>query len=88
MYSCSVAKSCLTLRPHELRYTRSPHPSLSPEFAQTHVHSVNDAIQSSQSLLSPSPPALTLPQRKSLFQGVSSFHQVAEVLAIAIRQEK
>ena len=29
-----------------------------PEFAQTHVHSVSDAIQPSHPLLSPSPPAL------------------------------
>ena len=27
---CSVAKSCLTLRPHGLQHTRPPCPSLSP----------------------------------------------------------
>ena len=32
-----------------------------PEFTQTHVHSVGDAIQPSHHLLSPSPPALNLP---------------------------
>ena len=31
-----------------------------PEFTQTHVHWVSDAIQSSHPLLSPSPPALNL----------------------------
>ena len=32
-----------------------------PEFAQTHVHWVNDAVQTSHPLLPPSPPALNLP---------------------------
>ena len=32
-----------------------------PELAQTHVHRVDDAIQPSHPLLSPSPPALNLP---------------------------
>ena len=31
-----------------------------PEFAQTHVHQVGDAIQSSLPLQPPSPPALSL----------------------------
>ena len=39
-----------------------------PEFAQTHVHQVNDAIQPSHPLLSPSPPAFNLSQHKGLFQ--------------------
>ena len=32
-----------------------------PEFTQTHVHRVSDAIQPSYHLLSPSPPAFNLP---------------------------
>ena len=39
-----------------------------PEFAQTHVHRVSDAIQSSHPLSSPSPPALNLSQHQGLFQ--------------------
>ena len=39
-----------------------------PEFTQTHVHRVGDAIQSSHPLLSPSPPALNLSQHQSLFK--------------------
>ena len=35
-----------------------------PEFAQTHVHRVNDAIQPSHPLSSPSPPALNLSQHQ------------------------
>ena len=38
-----------------------------PEFAQTHVHWVGDAIQPSHPLLSPSPPALYLSQHQGLF---------------------
>ena len=38
------------------------------EFAQTHVHWVNDTIQSSHPLLPSSPPALSLSQHRGLFQ--------------------
>ena len=38
------------------------------KFAQTHVHRVNDAIQLSHPLSSPSPPALNLSQQQGLFQ--------------------
>ena len=37
-----------------------------PESTQTHVHRVSNAIQPSQPLLSPSPPALNLSQHLSL----------------------
>ena len=37
-----------------------------PEFNQTHVHSVSDAIQWSHPLSSPSPPAFNLSQHQSL----------------------
>ena len=39
-----------------------------PEFTQTHVHRVGDAIQPSHPLWSPSPPALNPSQYQSLFQ--------------------
>ena len=39
-----------------------------PEFAQTHVHRVSDAIQPSHPLSSPSPPAPNPSQHQSLFQ--------------------
>ena len=48
-----------------------------PEFTQTRVHWVGDAIQPSHPLLSPSPPALNLSQHQGLFKWVSSSHQVA-----------
>ena len=43
-----------------------------PEFAQTHVHWINDVIQPSHSLLSPSPLAFSLSQYQGLFQWVGS----------------
>ena len=39
-----------------------------PEFTQTHVHQVRDAIQPSHPLPSPSPPAPNPSQHQSLFQ--------------------
>ena len=38
-----------------------------PEFTQTHVHLVSDAIQPSHFLSSPSPPTFNLSQHKGLF---------------------
>ena len=51
-----------------------------PEFTQTHVHWVGDAIQPCHPLSSPSPHAFNLPQHQGLFKWVSSSHQVAKVL--------
>ena len=39
-----------------------------PEFTQTHVHRVGDAIQPSHPLLSPSPPAPNPSQHQGFFQ--------------------
>ena len=54
-----------------------------PEFTQTHVHQVSDAIQPSHPLLSLSPPAFNLSQHQGLFKWVSSSHQVAKVLSFS-----
>ena len=51
-----------------------------PEFTETHVHWVSDAIQPSHPLSSPSPPASNPSQHQSLFQWVNSSHEVAKVL--------
>ena len=51
-----------------------------PEFTQTHVHRVSDAIQPSHPLSSPSPPVPSPSQHQSLFQWVNSSHEVAKVL--------
>ena len=45
-----------------------------PEFTQTHVHWVGDAIQQSHPPSSPSPPALNLSQHQGFFKWVSSSH--------------
>ena len=47
-----------------------------PEFTQTHVHWVGDAIQPSHLLSSPSPPAINLSQHQGLFQWVGSSFQI------------
>ena len=49
-----------------------------PEFTQTHVHRVSDAIQ--PSLSSPSSPAPNPSQHQGLFQWVNFSHEVAKVL--------
>ena len=50
-----------------------------PEFTQTHVHLVGDAIQPSHLLSSPSLPTFNLSQHPGLFKWLSSSHQVAKV---------
>ena len=58
-----------------------------PEFTQTHIHQVSDAIQPSHSLSSPSPPAPYPSQHQGLFQWVSSSHQVAKVLEFHLQHQ-
>ena len=58
-----------------------------PELAQTHVHRVSDAIQSSHPLSFPFPPAFNLSQHQGLFQWVSSSHQVAKVLELQLQHQ-
>ena len=54
-----------SLRPHELQHTRPPVHQQLPEFTQTHVHRVSDAIQPSDPLfplllLLPIPPSIRI----------------------------
>ena len=56
-----------------------------PEFTQTHVHRVSDAIQPSHPLSSPSPPAPNPSQHQHLFQLVNSSHEVAKVLEFQLQ---
>ena len=58
-----------------------------PEFTQTHVHWVGDAIQPSHPLSSPSPPAFNLSQNQGIFQWVSSLHQVAKELEFQLQHQ-
>ena len=56
-----------------------------PEFTQTHVHQVGDAIQPSHPLSSPSLPAPNPLASGSFFQGVNSSHEVAKVLEFQLQ---
>ena len=80
----SVAQSCPTLcDPMNCSTAGLPHQL--PEFTQTHVHPVGDAIQPSHPLLSLSPPAPNASQHQRLFQRVSSLHEVAKVLEFQLQ---
>ena len=66
---CSVAKSSPTLwNPMDCSTLDSSALYYLPEFAQTHIHWLDDAIQSSHPLLLSSPIAFSLSQHQSLFQ--------------------
>ena len=82
----SVSQSCLTLcDPMNWSTPGLPVHHHLPEFIQTHVHWVGDAMQPSHSLSSPSPPAPNPSQHQSLFQGVNPSHEVAKVLEFQLQ---
>ena len=84
----SFTQSCLTLYDHmDCSTPGLPVHHQLPEFTQTHVHWVGDAIQPSPPLLSPSPPAFNLSQHQGLFKWVSSSHQVAKVLEFQLQHQ-
>ena len=79
----SVTQSCQTLcNPMNRSMPGLPVHHELPEFTQTHAHRVSDAIQTSHSLSSPSPPAPSPSQHQGLFQWVTSLHVVAKVLEL------
>ena len=82
----SFAQSCPTLCDPMNRSTTGlrVHHQL-PEFTQTHIHRVSDAIQPSHPLSSPSPPAPNPSQHQSLFQWVNPSHEVAKVLEFQLQ---
>ena len=82
---CSVTKPCPTFcDPMDWDF---PVLHYLLEFAQTHVHWVDDAIQPSHPLLPCSTPALNLFQHQGLFQWVSSSHQMAKVLELQLQHQ-
>ena len=86
---CSFANSCLNLH-DSVDCSTAGFPVLPylSEFAQTHVHWVDDAIQPSYPLLPPSPPVLSPSQHQGLlFQWVNPSHQVAKVLELQIQHQ-
>ena len=81
---CLATKSCPTLQTHGLQHARLPCPSLSPRVCS------NSCLLSwgcHPTILSSSPPALSLSQPQGLFQRVSSSHQVAKVLELQLQHQ-
>ena len=84
----SVAQSCPTLcNPMNRSMPGLPVHHQLPEFTQTHVHQVGDAIQSSLPLSSPSPPAPNPSQHQGLFQWVNSSHEMTKVLEFQLQYQ-
>ena len=78
-HCCLVTKLCLTLcDPMACSMPGFPVLHYLPEFAQTHVHWVGDAIQPSYPLSPPSPPALNLSQHQVFL----SFSMIQWMLAL------
>ena len=79
----SVTPSCPTLcDPMNCSTPGLPVHHQLPEFVQTHVHWVGDAIQPSHPLLSPFPPAPNPSQHQSLFQWVNSSQVLESTLCM------
>ena len=84
----SVTQSCQTLcDPMNHNMPGLPVHHKLPEFTQTHVHWLGDAIQPSHPLSSPSPSAFNLSQHHCLFKWVSSLHEVAKVLEFQLQHQ-
>ena len=84
----SVTQSCLSLcDPMNCSTPGLPVHHQLPEFTQTHVRWVSDAIQPSHPLLSPSPPTFNLSQHQGLFQWLSSSHWMAKVLELQLQHQ-
>ena len=58
-----------------------------PESTQTHVHRVNDTIQPTRPLSSPSPPSPNPSQHYCPFQWVNSSHELAKVLEFQLQHQ-
>ena len=84
----SVVQLCLTLcDPVNCSTPGLPVHHKLPEFTQTHVRWVSDAIQLSQPLSSYSPPVPNPSQHQGLFQWVNSSQEVAKVLEFQLQHQ-
>ena len=84
----SVTQSCLTFcDPMDCSTPGFPVHHQLPQFTQTHVLWVGDAIQPSHPLSSLSPPTLNLSQHQGPFQWVSSLNQVAKVFEFQLQHQ-
>ena len=85
-YPCTLVESLSRVRLFVTPWTAACQASLSfPEFAQTHVHWVDDALQPSHPQLPSSPSAFSLSQHQDLFQWVRSSQHVAKVLELQLQ---
>ena len=82
LFSHSVMSD--SLWPHGLQHSRLPCPSLSPRVCSNSCPLNGWCHPTISSSVAPSPLALYLSQHQSLFQWVSSLHQVAKVLGFSI----
>ena len=83
-----VPKSCPTLcNPMDCSTPGFPLLHCLPEFAQTHVYWVGNAISPSHPLPPSSPFVFNLSQHQGLFQWVGSLHQVAKVLKLQFQHQ-
>ena len=84
----SVAQLCSTLfNPMSHSTPGLPVHYQLPEFTQTHVYRVGDAIHPSHPLSSPSLPTLNPSQLQSPFQWVNWSHEVAKVLEFQLSHQ-
>ena len=88
-WSVSLLLLSCSMQPHGARCSSPGFPVLYCllGLAETHMHWVGDAIQSSCPLSSPYPPAFNLSQHQGLFQQVSSLHEVAKVLEFQLQHQ-
>ena len=86
LFGCQLCSD--SLWSHGLQHARLPCPSSFPRVcSNSYIHWVTDTIQLAHLLSSPSPPAFSLSQHHSLFQWVSSLHQVAKVLELQLQHQ-
>ena len=88
-HSVQFSRSVMSdsLQPQGPQHTRPPCPSPTPGAHPNYVHRVDDAIQPSHPLSSPSPPAPNPSQHQGLFQWVNSSHEVAKVLEFQLQHQ-
>ena len=87
---CSVTQSCLKLfcDPMDCSLPGFPVLHFLPEFPQTHIHWVIDAIQTSHSPSPSFPSDFNLSEHQRLFQWVSCSHQVPKYWSCSISPSK
>ena len=84
LFSCSVISDC---DPQDLQHARFLIIHHLLELAQTHVHPISDAIQTSHPLFPPFLFPFHLSQHQGLNQWVSSSHQVAKSLELQLQHQ-